>query len=103
MAFSSLMSSKRTVTRLDGNKVGITFSDSSAITHAVYNIDTQELGVTWNGDRDYVYTGVPASVVLRLIGTESAGRFMNDQIKGRFSVRTVERPATAFERLTAAI
>jgi guanyl-specific ribonuclease Sa len=54
---------------------------SEAIAFIDYEIDTQELSVTFNRGGPYVYTGVPQSVVEGWLNAESAGGYYHRFIK----------------------
>ncbi|WP_106638586.1 KTSC domain-containing protein [Allosphingosinicella vermicomposti] len=57
---------------------------SSAIARAAYD-DVSRILDLWYRDGDrYSYFDVPGAVYEALLAAPSAGRFVNDQIKGRF-------------------
>lgn len=61
---------------------------SSAITEAVYDADTQTLGIVMGGqkgkDNMVVYVGVPALVAAGLVAAPSAGQYYNREIRGLY-------------------
>jgi hypothetical protein len=61
----------------------ILFAESSHITAASYNPDTQELIVTF-GKSSYSYAGVPQDVVDGFSAAPSAGSYLHANIKGKF-------------------
>lgn len=62
---------------------------SSAITEAVYDPDTQELGIVMGGlkgkDNMVIYRDVPASIVQGLVTAKSAGAYYNREIRGLYA------------------
>ena len=64
-----------------------TFPASSAIERAAYYPGTQNLDIWYEGGNHYSYFGVPASTYQQLLAAESAGEFVNHQIKPRFKYR----------------
>jgi hypothetical protein len=60
---------------------------SSAIERVGYNPSTRELSIWFEGRRRYIYSGVPADVYHALCDAESAGRFINGSVKGRYECR----------------
>lgn len=59
--------------------------NSSALSAAWYNEETEELGISWGGGW-YIYQGVPASVAEDLENAGSQGAFANE-IKNEYSYR----------------
>ena len=60
---------------------------SSAIERVAYNPATRELSIWFAGRHRYVYSDVPAELYHALCDAESAGSFVNAQVKGRFECR----------------
>lgn len=56
--------------------------DSSNLRAVGYDADSQELTVTFNGGRSYVYKGVPNGVLEDLLSAASAGKYFNDNVRG---------------------
>jgi frataxin-like iron-binding protein CyaY len=65
---------------LSGGRITHAFS-SEAIAFIDYDIETEELSVTFTKGGPYVYTGVPQSVVEGWISADSAGRYFHSFIK----------------------
>jgi hypothetical protein len=61
--------------------------DSSAVTYAGYNGDTQELTITFTGGRSYAYQGVSPQRYRAFCEAGSKGRYVNALIKGAYSFR----------------
>jgi hypothetical protein len=61
--------------------------DSSAIARIGYDPDDQRLVVTFNSGRSYAYFGVSRQRFTAFEQAESKGRYLNSQIKGRYSFR----------------
>lgn len=57
---------------------------SSAIEQVAYSDSARTLSVWFNGGRLYVYADVPRAIYDELCAAPSAGRFVNQRIKGRF-------------------
>lgn len=64
-----------------------TFPDSSAVARAAYYPGTQNLDIWYEGGNHYSYYGVPPSTYQQLLAADSAGEFVNRQIKPRFEYR----------------
>ncbi|MFA9200715.1 MAG: KTSC domain-containing protein [Cypionkella sp.] len=60
---------------------------SSAIERVAYSADKRELSVWFAGGRRYIYAGVPREIYDGLCAAPSAGRFVNERVKGRFPCR----------------
>ncbi|WP_093313630.1 KTSC domain-containing protein [Sphingomonas jatrophae] len=54
---------------------------------AVYDEDAATLSLWFRGRGKYVYSGVPRAVFEALAAAQSAGRYFNEAIKGRFEGR----------------
>ena len=59
--------------------------NSSNISEAIYHPHSKILEVCFHSGHVYRYTGVPNYIFQELIGADSAGRFYNKRIKGKFS------------------
>ncbi len=57
---------------------------SSNIEQIGYEDSTQELSVRFKGGAVYVYQSVPGVVWADFIGSESKGKFLNENIKGQY-------------------
>jgi hypothetical protein len=64
---------------------------SSAIERVGYNDQTRRLSIWFKGGRRYVYADVPREVYDELCNAGSAGRAVNDLVKGRYSCTLVTR------------
>jgi len=58
--------------------------DSSWIKKINYNNNKKELEVTTNSDFEYIYMDVPIRIFQDFLAAESAGRYFNRVIKGKF-------------------
>lgn len=64
---------------------------SSAVASYCYNAATMDLSIVYtNGRGAYVYKGVPQILVNDFDKAESKGRFVNEFIKPRFTVVSVQ-------------
>ncbi len=63
--------------------------ESSNIDQVGYDAETQELGVRFNNGSEYVYSGVPGEVFADFLDAESAGKYLNQAIKGQYEYRKV--------------
>lgn len=61
----------------------IPFAESSHLTAASYDPDTQELIVSF-GKNSYSYAGVPQDVVDGFSAAPSAGSYLHASIKGKY-------------------
>ncbi|MXO73726.1 KTSC domain-containing protein [Altererythrobacter aerius] len=61
---------------------------SSAIDRAAYSPAKRELSIWFTGGRRYIYSDVPPELYDALCAARSAGRFVNDAVRGRFASRT---------------
>ena len=52
-----------------------------------YNDETNELIVTFNKGRKYVYAGVPEELAVQLANAPSVGQMMNSEIKPNYPAR----------------
>lgn len=57
---------------------------SSLIARIVYDEERRTLKVGFRDDRAYVYFDVPPSVFPLMKAAPSAGRYYNEEVKGRF-------------------
>jgi lysyl-tRNA synthetase class 2 len=57
---------------------------SSSVREAGYDADTQTLDLRFTSGSVYRYDAVPQPLYDALLQAQSAGRFVNDQIRGRF-------------------
>lgn len=99
---SFLLADQRAVMRLDDVRVGIQFPDSSAVSHAVYNISTMELALRYSSGGEYVYTKVPASRVIEMLVADSVGSYVNAFIKGAHASHRVY-PERSLSRMARAV
>lgn len=60
---------------------------SSMIGEVAYDADRRELHVRFMGGQTYVYADVPREVYDGLLAAESAGRYLNASVKGRYQHR----------------
>jgi len=58
--------------------------DSSWIKKINYNNNKKELEITTNSDFEYVYVDVPVRIFQDFLAADSAGRYFNKMIKGKF-------------------
>ena len=68
-----------------------THIDSTSLKSVGYEPDTQTLEVEFHGGRVYQYSEVPPRRYRELLEAESAGRYMNREIKGVYPSTHVER------------
>ena len=61
------------------------FLQSSGISEAIYHPHSQILEVCFHSGHVYRYSGVPDSVFHELSAAESAGKYYNSSIKGKFA------------------
>ena len=54
-----------------------------------YDVETQELLITWQNNKVSAYSGVPEDVALRLVKAPSVGQMINTEIKNVYSHRYV--------------
>jgi hypothetical protein len=62
--------------------------ESSNIAKFSYHNDT--LTVVFKNGGKYAYFGVPSSIFEGMKGSESKGKFINSEVKGKFEVQKVE-------------
>lgn len=103
MDLSNLPREQRVVTRLDSRRMSITFPDSSAISHAVYNDLSQDLAIRYSSGGEYVYSEVSPRHVLRLLISDSAGGFVNTFIKGAHASRRIDATVGVIARMAGAV
>jgi hypothetical protein len=60
------------------------FPNSRAVEGFIYEVDGGGLGVRLRDGSRYFYSGVPASVIEAFCESDSAGRFFNEHIKGKY-------------------
>jgi hypothetical protein len=73
---------------------GVSKTDgSSAVREIAYNAEKQELYITYNEGREYVYYGVPAEIYERFRNSQSWGQFVNKEIKRHFFYRKLTAEA----------
>ena len=58
---------------------------SSLIREATFDANSRTLTVVLNSGREYTYQGVDQSVYQCLVSADSAGRFFNKNIVGKFT------------------
>jgi len=63
--------------------------NSEAVTRWSFFPKYDYLHVTW-GQTKYIYSGVPFSVIARLLATDSVGRFLNTEVKPNYEVTKVD-------------
>ncbi|HYH47514.1 MAG TPA: KTSC domain-containing protein [Thermoanaerobaculia bacterium] len=63
--------------------------DSSSLSSIGYEPRTRTLEVEFRSGRVYRYRGVPPRVYRSLLDADSAGRFLNLEIKGAYPYREV--------------
>lgn len=64
------------------------FIQSSMLSIAEYNTETEELTITFTGGKQYHYIDVPRPIYYDLISAPSAGRYFNS-IKAGFKQKVV--------------
>lgn len=66
--------------------------NSSQITKAGYDPETKTLRIIFNRGAEYEYENVPIAIYTQLIGLQGgAGKFFNENIKGKFTHRKLEK------------
>ena len=65
-------------------------ADSTAIERAGYDPRRRELHVVFDGGRRYAYLGVPPETFEALRAAESAGAFVNREVKPAYRFRELE-------------
>jgi len=65
--------------------------ESTSLKSVGYEPSTRTLEVEFHGGRVYRYVGVPPRRYRALLDAESAGRFLNTEIKGVYACARVER------------
>ena len=67
--------------------------ESSQITELNYNGETEELVATFKGGTEYLYSGVPLEVYMKVVIAESVGKEFNATIKaGGYEFEKLEQP-----------
>jgi hypothetical protein len=51
--------------------------------------DTNSLQIGFRGGRHYVYRGVPTSLAINFMNSESWGKFFNENIRDKYEVKEV--------------
>jgi hypothetical protein len=62
--------------------------DSSMIEAAAYNEGERRLHVRFKRGQEYSYGNVPVEIYQGLLSAESAGKFLNKDVKGVFDARS---------------
>lgn len=62
------------------------FPTSSHIARIHYNPDNARLKVEFRSGRDYEYEDVPYEIFNKFVAAESAGKYFNAEIKGKYRV-----------------
>lgn len=65
--------------------------NSSMIDRIVFDDDAETLAISFRQSGKYIYHGVPRALYDALGKAQSAGRFFNEAIKGRFRCEPVRR------------
>ena len=63
-------------------------TNSEAVSSWAFLPQHGALNVTW-GDKTYIYMGVPFAIAVRLLATDSVGRFINKEVKPNYEVLKV--------------
>jgi len=63
--------------------------DSSNLSAVGYDAETQEMRVQFRSGATYSYAMVPQDIFDGLTAAESAGRFLNANVKGRYGDRKI--------------
>lgn len=58
--------------------------NSSLIDRIVFDDEAETLAISFRQSGKYIYHGVPRAIYEALSKAQSAGRFFNERIKGRF-------------------
>lgn len=72
------------------NKMHEIEHDSKTIKKSWYNSLTQELTIEFRSGSLYIYSGIDENLWTEFITAISAGKALNDLIKGKFNYRKVE-------------
>ena len=64
-------------------------TNSSQIFHLSYDEIEQRLTITYHNGQKYAYMNVPRELFDKLIVAESAGKFLNSEIKGHFKYEKI--------------
>lgn len=70
---------------------------SNAIARAGYDSETLRLEIEFRDGTAYRYDGVPSAIWAKLLQSESKGRYLNTEIRGRFECARIPAVATQFE------
>lgn len=84
--FGAMAATRESVRRFVDMKAHM-FRSSAMIERACYDETAGSLTMTFRGAGKYVYYDVPAALFDALCRAPSAGRFINEHIKGRFICR----------------
>jgi len=63
---------------------------SSQILFTSYNPITKQLSIRFNTNAKYIYENVPLEVWNKLYNTDSVGKFVNQEIKGKYTYKKVD-------------
>jgi KTSC domain len=74
-----------------------TLFTSNAIAGAGYDSETLRLDIEFRDGAAYRYNGVPSAIWAKLLQSESKGRYLNAEIRGRFECARIPRAATQFK------
>ncbi len=66
-----------------------TLVESTNIVAIGYDVEEAELHVQFNSGTEYVYLAVEPEVVAFFLNSPSKGRYLNDNIKGKYEYRRV--------------
>lgn len=62
---------------------------SSNVKEYGYCPDTKTLAITYHGGATYHYKNVPAETAAKIEKTESVGKFVNSEIKGKYDFERI--------------
>lgn len=65
-------------------------TNSTNLAESLYKDTTGELFVTFKGNTQYAYKGVPANLYEEFLAAPSAGKFFNEYIKNKFEWKKVK-------------
>jgi hypothetical protein len=65
------------------------FMPSTVIDHYSYKPESEILKVTFISGSVYEYTGVPEQLYRQLLASRSKGKFLNENIKGKYPFKKV--------------
>jgi len=69
-----------------------TFTDSSVIKIAMWNISTQDMIVVFNSGSVWCYSKIPSYVWQEFIDSKSAGNYFNNMIRGKYDDTCLYKP-----------